>query len=290
MRDFLSAILTPATGYGELRAIHPITRHVSQQFFPLGHDNAHADMAAEAARFDAMGWDSYYGVLRRQRPAGTTDSVVDRAPILWADLDGYKDHEACDWDHILTFPVPPSVIVDSGHGHHVYWLLKDAMPIGDATLAMKGIARDIGGDKTWDAARVLRIPGLTNHKNPDQPMPVRLLRLDSTRRYNSGDFAEWIDRGGVGATPHAWTTGSKPRRDIPVWLDELIRNGAGRGQRSEACFKAMVWLRRYGWDYNEILSAFVENLDGIGAKMAERSHVQAQKWFDTTYKAAEVAA
>ena len=293
MRDFLAALWTPSVAYGEIRAIKD--RTVYQQFFPLSQPQSYQEAAEFAAQFDGKGFDIYVGVLRRQLPGGKASDVVDMAPVLWADVDPYKDGQHTGVDALgtlLAFPIPPSVIVDSGHGIHAYWLLRDALPTADATLAMKGIAKEIGGDHTHDPARVLRLPGTHNHKNGDK-VPVRLLRLDTTRRYNSSDFAEFIDRSGAAnGTPHAWqrTPGTPRRNDIPAWLDELIRNGAARGSRSEQCFKAMIWLLRFGWEPEEIYATFAENPNGIGEKMAERGRAGGHRWFDRTMRAAEAAA
>jgi len=248
--------------------------------------------------FDAKGYDCYMGVLRRSRPSGKAQDVVDHAPVLWADIDPYKGEKVSNgllelardvnFARAINFPLAPSIIVDSGHGIHAYWLLREAMALPDATLAMKGIAKDIGGDHTHDPARVLRLPGTNNHKGGDS-IPVRLLRLDTTRRYRPSDFTDYIEKGGEprGGTPARWHHPEEyPRRlDLPEWLSELIYNGAERGSRSEQAFKAMVWLLRYGWTQPEIYDAFIRG--GIGEKMRERGQAGGDRWFTTTFRAAE---
>lgn len=177
--------------------------------------------------------------------------------------------------------------MDSGHGQHAYWLLREAVPTADVVLAMKGIAKDIGGDHTHDPARILRIPGTLNHKDPLNPVPVRLLRFDTTRRYRFSDFSEWLDKGASSnrGTPAGWNT-YQSKRDLPVWLDELIQNGAERGRRSEAAYKTVIWLLRCGYTDDEIKSVFQQSPQGIGAKYAERG----DRWLATTINAAREAA
>lgn len=304
MRDFLSAIWTPGVGYGELRTIHrprngkPV---IHQAFIDLSQPEAYTIAADKAFDADRAGHDVYFGVLRRRNRGGTAADVVSHAPVLWADVDPYK--EACadglrpfpeliqgSLAAVLNFPIAPSIIVDSGHGIHAYWLLRDAAPVADASLAMKGIAKDIGGDHTHDPARILRVPSTYNYKDPDNAVPVRLLRLDTTRRYRFSDFSEWVDKAHEGrGTPHSWFPAAQTyerRADLPPWLDELIANGAPRGSRSEQSFKAAVWLMRYGWSDTDIKQAFAGSPNGIGAKYAERG----DRWLAVTLAAARAQA
>lgn len=290
MQEFLSA-LWPEFGYGELRCIK--NHNVEQSFHGVGWT---MNEIADAARgYDAHGYDVYMGVLRRRSSHGTSDNTFDPR-VLWADID-FKNGDRT-LDQILAFPIPPSIIVDSGYGYHLYWLLREAVKYPDARAAMKGIAKTLGGDHTYDAARVLRLPGTHNHKHGTS-VPVRLLKLDITRRYAFSDFVDYTELGSEGrGTPAKWSVGprlTKAQRvpfrvDLPVWLDELIRNGVEKGRRSEQCFKVMVWLIRYGWTEDEILETFAKNADGIGEKMWDMQDVAARRWFNTTYRAAEAAA
>jgi len=74
----------------------------------------------------------------------------------------------------------PSVIISSGGGWHLYWLLSDTTAITDQNREQIRKIQDrwvrfMGGDPgAKDLARVLRVPGSTNHKyNP--PRPVELI-------------------------------------------------------------------------------------------------------------------
>jgi hypothetical protein len=76
---------------------------------------------------------------------------------------------------------PPSMVVNSGGGLHVYWVSDTPMSPDEwlsyadglkALLLREGVLCDTG--LTTDAARILRVPGTLNHKyNP--PRPVQLL-------------------------------------------------------------------------------------------------------------------
>jgi hypothetical protein len=78
---------------------------------------------------------------------------------------------------------PPSAIVYSGGGVHVYWISKDALdrdqwaPYADGLknlLLANNILCDAG--LTTDSARILRVPGTFNHKY-DPPKPVTLAQM-----------------------------------------------------------------------------------------------------------------
>jgi putative DNA primase/helicase len=80
----------------------------------------------------------------------------------------------------------PSLIVNSGYGRHVYWILEDALsrddwqPLADAlkaALIAHGAKGDIG--LTGDSARILRPPETLNFKVPDDPKPVEVYHAGS---------------------------------------------------------------------------------------------------------------
>jgi hypothetical protein len=76
---------------------------------------------------------------------------------------------------------PAPLIVGSGHGIHLYWPLSEALPAHVwKTLAekLKRLFRTHGlladPSVTADAARVLRIPGTMNRKDPRAPIEVSI--------------------------------------------------------------------------------------------------------------------
>ncbi len=105
-----------------------------------------------------------------------------------ADLEGAKQKVL---DHIKALPIPPSMLIDSGGGYHVYHFLKHPFIIeNDATRLLiagklKTWVKKIGGSKgVNDLTRIFRVPGTQNDK-PEypQPLPVKLVELDATRLY-----------------------------------------------------------------------------------------------------------
>jgi len=102
----------------------------------VGHEWAHDDSELKKfiANYDKPGRALYFTVARLK--AGTTRSKdnVEAVNFIWSEID-FKDHPDIAADEIRrrveTTPLPPSLIVASGHGLHLYWKMKeavDAMP------------------------------------------------------------------------------------------------------------------------------------------------------------------
>lgn len=279
MSEFLD-LIWPDHGYGEIRCIANGT--VIQDWYDLSDEYGRQDAEEFARYLDDCGWDVYFGVLPRTRHRGTAADTPPETTVLWADVDAkhHDEDKHAALDAVLGYDISPSVIVDSGHGYHCYWKLADPVPFADAAKAMKQIARTMGGDPVYDAARILRLPGLRNHKNGDS-VPVRLLAFDALRRYRFSDFY-------IPPEPKARPMPYRGEsRDIPDWLNELLVGGAPVGQRSEAAFKAVLWLLRYGFTPDEIVTVFEAFPQGIGEKAAEKGGA---RWLRRTIEKAGLVA
>lgn len=136
----------------------------------------------------------YYGVALRN-PGATrgTKSDISVIPSLWTDIDVVK----MGWDMDRTIaalksaPFRPSAMVNSGNGLHAYWALKSPIVLSPhdagaryeriehAESLMKRLAESVGGDRTFDITRVLRVPGTWNTKG-DKAKPVKVIMADWT--------------------------------------------------------------------------------------------------------------
>lgn len=292
MIEFLEALWPKADLlFGELRALGSPSGP-QREFFPLGKDYALESAVSWAAYKDRESFDVYFGVLPRVRRSGTNEDVAPKTRVLWADIDSIKnDRQKEDtWRGLMTIAPKPSIVVDSGNGYHAYWLLAQNVSFPDARLAMKGLAQELGADKTYDAARILRVPGTRNWKSPMEAKYVRLIRFEPEREYDWEMFSRYYDAAADRGTPMSWSRprAPRPREGLPDWLAELIVYGAPRGQRSEASFKVAVWLMRYGWTDEEIEQLFHSYPEGIGEKYHEKG-AYGPRWLDYTLRAAREA-
>ena len=274
VKDWLSFIF-PKVGFIEARFI----RNTSiRQIYYSNRDTLQMDLAEH----DFLGWDAYVGILPRVRTGGKAEDVWPTATVLWCDVDAKDfcrigcnggDHKSDALDAVLKFPATPSAIIDSGHGFHCYWKLRTPADTPDAVEANRAIAHWLGGDKCFDAPRILRVPGTRNHKDPDNPIPVRILKLDTLRLYDLSDFTEQIEY--LHSSETRRTVPITDRRDdAPDWLKDLINTEPPKGTRSETEFRAALWMARYGYSDDEILSALM-NMP-FGAKAQERGERWAQ--------------
>jgi len=186
MTDELTAIVTIAN------------RKVKHQWF----DNR-VEAYKAALQIDREGSSDVYWSMAefsaRKRTAKNATSVQ----YFWLDLDcgeakGYPS-KADALKGLVASSLPPiSMLVDSGNGLHVYWKLDAPAPVEDWHLVAEqlkqaclawGVHADHG--ITADVARILRVPGTHNRKDPDAPKPVRVLKK-SERTYSLSAFSEQL--------------------------------------------------------------------------------------------------
>jgi len=190
-----------------------------------GHD-FECSRAATIRHCEEKGWQySGYAVNsdgdRRSKFRGKIQSA--RAlPGIWIDLDyGHTGHQKKNLPPdkesaelivaaVADLGFPPSLVVHTGGGLHVYWLFREAWLLEldaereRASALVRAIEREVGRiaaaigleregvaweiDATHDLARVLRVPGTVNMKT-GVPRPVRIIR-EGEVRYNPSDLEE----------------------------------------------------------------------------------------------------
>lgn len=129
----------------------------------------------------------YFGVSQRFQKRGDADSCS-LTPAAWLDFDKLDSSDPdTRKDEVLVriknAGLPdPSVIVSSGNGIHVYWLLDQ--PAGDELVpVLKGMAKMTNADpRPAEKARIMRLPGTPNRKK--EPVPCVILESDYNRKYS----------------------------------------------------------------------------------------------------------
>jgi hypothetical protein len=120
---------------------------------------------------------------------------------LWAGVDIGPDGHSGKEKHftnerqafaaLKAFPLPPSIIVGSGVGLHLYWLLRNPIEAEDLPRAEQLLRRisdyfQCTSDSTLDS--YLRLPDTWNAKNPAQIFPCEIQYLDAKVRYDLDEF------------------------------------------------------------------------------------------------------
>lgn len=212
---FLNLLYKGATAQGfiEFRFLKGGTRHwLAWPTFEEAPDAFTPDLVP-------AGRDAYWGVAIR-REQGTGPGIGGRencrpTRLVWVDID-LIDHpevtggltkdsllqtsaeELAEYkaalqgqvvEHALSLNLPPRAIVDSGHGLQVYWARRIATDHDDTERFNRGLVEAFGGDtKSTDAARILRVPGTENRKNPQRPLPVQVVYSDADAWVEDGDL------------------------------------------------------------------------------------------------------
>lgn len=159
----------------------------------------------------------YFGVGVRTEALGEfkrgENKDILSLPCVWLDVDikggAHKKENIPDEQEaqtlLNTFPLEPSIIVQSGGGLHCYWLLQEPAHIQSEQNMLSAermlsrfqnvfiqLARskNLHIDNTSDLARVLRVPGTFNLKSGKKPVEIEILKPE--QRYSVMDLFEAI--------------------------------------------------------------------------------------------------
>lgn len=182
---FLDLLWGTRKGVAELRVFEPRPEgeHEVTRYFYEWPTNREM-LLDSLADFD---WDDVFmGVLLRTE-AGYGDAAHSEKETewLWADVD--RKRGSTFGGLLAKINQYPQIIVDSGHGWHLYWRLRRPVPVDVAQGAMNVLADRLDGDRVGDPARIMRLPGSLNNKD-DEAMPVRMLRFDPVFSNSFSDF------------------------------------------------------------------------------------------------------
>lgn len=131
---------------------------------------------------------------RRDDRDGTLANCL-HLPALFVDADFKLSTEATVRERLAAFPLTPSLVVMSGGGLQVYWLLREPAEVQTEAERLRDVLRRLAASLDADivageSARVLRVPGTLNRKY-EPPRRVMLESFDPDRRYNLSDF-DWL--------------------------------------------------------------------------------------------------
>jgi AAA domain/Primase C terminal 2 (PriCT-2) len=111
---------------------------------------------------------------------GRKNENIVRPRALFADADNEEQVKSC-FQALKASCVTPSMIVNSGRGHHFYFCADD-IPRDQFSARQEGIANKLGTDAAVrDLPRVMRLPGTLHLKNPASPKLVELQKRAVTR-------------------------------------------------------------------------------------------------------------
>lgn len=257
-----------------------------------------SDAAVFAYGLYIQGRDVYYGVNPRTGLGGKKENVqylcTFHAEIDYG-VDGHKKESTyTKYEEALVairaFNPAPSIVIHSGGGFHVYWLIEEPIRVSDIGLDVleainKELSLQIGGDKgTHDLSRLLRVPGSSNNKISDNPRPVRLI-TNNHQKFTFEDFIEFIPTELL-QPKKTISTGGVDIDKLPVSdrIKNLIRHGndGTYPSRSEADMAVATALVNKGIGDAEIKKIFM--YEAIGDKY--RTHPSPEAYLKHTIDAA----
>jgi hypothetical protein len=189
----------------------------------------------------------YFGVATRQYGKGGKSDIVE-IPAAWTDIDfKNKDIDRDEVDRrIVAFPLQPSIVINSGNGYHLYWILNTPAKIGDIPKIEdinRRLVNHFGGDKgSADAAHILRLPGTYNVK--DSPKLVTVERInDKTYCIEDFDFLPPVKPPEL-PSPLLKET-------LEEWHTQILR-GVSEGERHTSAIRLAGRYQQKGLTENEV--------------------------------------
>ncbi len=238
--EFFRALYEGCEGVIELRALE--RRGIAARAFIVPGDPG----ALRRFLRDHEHGDLYFGVATRKDTSGGDLGNCHHLPALFVDLDFKTTPIDQARAAVGRCALKPSITVRSGGGVHLYWLLREPMDLADEAARAKNLLRRLAGELGGDLgaaepARILRLPGSSNHKYVP-PRLVTLTNLDASSRYNPIDFDSLLP-----AEPHQ--DSHEPRFAVP----ETIAKGA----RNSILYKLGRSLKARGLSEPEILVTLI---------------------------------
>lgn len=216
---FLDALTstTPEGLFGYSWSIAPDGRKTST-WHPLS-DGSDAIAERVLAESEA-GSNVYWGVSASAQDRGPHQRVKSEASAgiygLWVEIDyeagaahqkmGYPPDEAAALSIIKSTGLTPTILLNSGHGLHAWWVFSDfwafetdmdrsaAASLAErwqATVKARAAEQNWIVDSTFDLARVLRIPGTKNYK-VEPFKDVIPLDIEAGRTHSPEDVEEFV--------------------------------------------------------------------------------------------------
>ncbi len=215
----------------------------------------------EIMKANGQGYGVFIGVNPRADPKGKANAEnVAEVRCLFVDLDG-KSFDKANWQHgkqlalerlrhALPELMQPTILVDSAHGVHGYWLLNEPVLLDNINgwrakweAQQRALGAYLGGDEVFDLPRVMRLPGTENCK--DGRVGVNLLQCEPARTFSFSDFDDWCPGLVAGS-------GQAGRVDAPKLSIQEIYERVGRNNALTSMAGA---LRRRGTPDDVILAS-----------------------------------
>ena len=250
--------------------IEVVTDYTAAKYFPQDQVSAAVQYATERSQ---AGREVHFGPAPRKVDLGSKRS--DRTNVLWVkslwvDIDSpdktlsaeekiKKASELKDnfIEALKGYGLEPSFIVASGHGFHVYLVLKrvhtgptEWSPIESALITLAK-----GDQQVKDVGRILRVPGTWNRKDRSNPKNVEII-FESDRVYDEKDFIRLVkDHGQKASQTNLTPVPSKPLGFLPPCIGHLLdpATAVALGNRHQVRLVLATFGFHEGWSVEDVI-------------------------------------
>jgi hypothetical protein len=294
-RDFLESLFGPFTKETRyfilVKTLDEYGDRVSNRFYPNIIELSNAEFPPNR--------NVYFGICPRQRMQIGKEAIR-YITALWVGLDmspggysglnsNYADVQEAR-EAVKAFPLKPSIIVQSGRGMHLYWLLHTQKKIPDIEVVENQLRKlndhfrcssPVGIDST------LRLPGTWNPRGPKGPTKCFVEHLDSTLLYYPTQFQN-LDLRATGAAevttqevlPQEEPSSSAPVTEMSKADKKLVPevdaqdqlNDAERNVSSEPRFLRKIVEKNYEQEGKQtsLKGLDEKDLDDLANKLADK--------------------
>lgn len=192
-------------GFVIIKSTRHVDRKVSTRYFP--------NVEILAKEHYMPDQDVFFGVCPRETMK-SDKSHIRFVTALWAGLDlgpdGYSGKNvffsgpASAAKAVRSFPLPPSIIVESGWGMHLYWLLSDIVETTEKDRVERILRRisDYFQCKYYAGMdAMLRLPGTFNCKMAGKSVPCAIKYMNTDFSYRLEEFEQIHLGPEIDATP-----------------------------------------------------------------------------------------
>lgn len=172
------------------------------------------------------GWDIYFGVNPRPKVGARGDKCIAVAHTVFADFDDTALAVALERITAAGLPAP-TLIINSGHGIHVYWrLVETVTDLGEWARIQRRLIAALGSDpRIFNPERLMRLPGFLNIKRTPFT-PCYVVECEPGRRYTLASVHAILDAKGIPAD-----TNAKPVRSV---TPEQLRKAKASGAKGDS--------------------------------------------------------
>ena len=210
----------------------------------------------------------FAGILPRERKGDGSAKDIKGGRVVWVDYDHISPEEAIMKADSKGCP-PPSMVVNTGHGAHLFWKLERYTPAADINIFLKRFATFVGADTAaTDLSRILRLPGFQNTKDTSEEVYASIVYAEPGCVYALSELSEILPEDSYIVVEQPVST---PRKPIG-WQSntdntEVIRarkyieeiEGCSTGGRNKATYRvAAVLINDYQLSGKEALDLLSE--------------------------------